>query len=287
MRRRTKAERVGVPNPGHAQAPQLSRHTVRGDMDRKHEQAPHEQDLTQQIVEEAERRVQRQAVPTPPRNTDGIIRANRAVFWLSRHWIAVLNAVIFLYLAGTILAPLLMHLGMPRFASALYAFYAPFCHQYPFRSFFLFGNSFIHPLHEPPDSVVAMNQLRTQIGNAEIGYKMALCQRDVAIYGAMLGVGLLYGPLSRKRQPRSLPLWVFFTFAVMPMLLDGGIQWLSYAVWQFYRPWMPQPFETIPALRALTGALFGIGVIAVGYPEMDKYFTDTIELLHAKYGWER
>jgi uncharacterized membrane protein len=256
-------------------------------MDPAEEQEPHDQDLTQQILEEAERRIQQKAQGAPPENTDAILRANKAVFWMSRHWVGLLNTIVFLYTGGAILAPVLMHVGLPRLASVLYIFYAPFCHQYPFRSWFLFGESFIHPLREPPLSVAAMNALHSVVGDPDMGYKMALCQRDIAIYGAMWGAGLVYGWLPRARRPKTLPLWTFFIFAVMPMLIDGGVQWIAYAVWQLQRNWMPEPFETIPALRALTGALFGIGIAAVGYPELDKYFSETVETLHLRYGWKR
>lgn len=254
-------------------------------METGRQETSQDENLTQQIVEEAERRIQQRAAP-PPEHTDDLMRANRVVYWLSRHWIALLNVIIFLYLAGTALAPLFMHLGMPRAARIGYAVYAPFCHQYPFRSFFLFGDSAVHPLREPPTSVVVMNQLRSEVGSPETGYKLALCQRDIAIYIGMLVTGLLYGPIARRWKVKSLPLWLFFVFGFMPVLLDGGIQWLSYAVWQFYRPWMSQPFETIPAMRVLTGALFGIGVIGIGYPEMDAYFKDTVKTLSARYGWK-
>jgi uncharacterized membrane protein len=256
-------------------------------MDPEHEQKPHDEELTEQILKEAERRVQQKEQGAPPQNTDAILRANKAVFWLSRHWIGMLNTIIFLYTGGAILAPALAYLGWPRLASALYAFYSPFCHQYPFRSWFVFGERFVYPLSEAPLSVAAMSAAHSFIGNAEMGYKMALCQRDMAIYGAMLGAGLIYGLLPQGRRPKSLPLWIFFVFAFVPMLLDGGIQWLAYAAWQLLPGLMAEPFETVPAMRALTGILFGLGITAIGYPEMEKYFTETIETLHLRYGWKR
>ena len=256
-------------------------------MDPEDEQQPRDEDLTDQIIKEAERRVQQKGNVPAPEGTESIMRANKAVFWLSRHWVGMLNTIIFLYTGGAILAPALAYLGLPRLASLLYAFYAPFCQQSPFRSWFVFGESFIHPLQEPPLSVAAMNATYGFIGNADVGYKMALCQRDIAIYGAMFVAGIIYGWIPRKKRPDTLPLWIFFVFAFVPMLLDGGIQWLSYAVWQLQPGLMAEPFETIPAMRALTGILFGLGIIAIGYPELDKYFTDTIETLHHRYGWER
>ncbi len=256
-------------------------------MDPEQEQQPDDEELTEQILKEAERRVQQREQDAPPGNTDAIVRANKAVFWMSRHWVGWLNAIVFLYTGGAILAPALAYLGLPRLASALYAFYSPFCHQYPFRSWFVFGERLVYPLREAPLSLAAMSATHSFIGNAEVGFKMALCQRDIAIYGAMLGGGIVYGLIPQGKRPKTLPLWIFFVFAFVPMLIDGGVQWLAYAVWQFVPGVMPEPFETIPAMRALTGLLFGLGIAGVGYPELDKYFTETLEMLHARYGWKR
>ncbi len=211
-------------------------------------------------------------------------RLNRGVYWLANHWVGVINAVILLYVGGAILAPVLMHIGAQGIARALYAFYKPFCHQYPFRSWFLYGDTFARPLHEPI-SLLEMNALSQFTGSPEVGYKMALCERCVATYGMMFIAGVAYGLLRKTVRIRPLPLWLYFVFGVMPMMLDGGVQWLSYAVWQFLPALLAQPFETIPAMRALTGSLFGLGVIGVGYPYLAEYFDDVLVTLHQKYEW--
>ncbi len=90
----------------------------------------------------------------------------------------------------------------------------------------------------------------------------------------MLVAGLVYAPLRKIVKLPALPMWLYFAFGVMPMMLDGGIQWISYALWQFFPGLLAEPFETIPAMRTLTGALFGLGVIAVGYPYLAEYFDD-------------
>lgn len=249
-----------------------------------------------EVLREAERRIEaRRGTSGGPKADavamrDGVAgrsfatRANRAVYFLARHWIALFNAAILLYLGGAILAPVAMHLGRPGVANVLYTLYGPFCHQYPFRSFFLFGDAATEPLREPV-SVLAMAELSHFVGDPQVGYKIALCQRDVAIYAAMLAAGIIYGPLRRRVRIPALPLWLFFLFGALPMFLDGGIQWLSYAVWQFIPALLAQPFETIPAMRVLTGALFGLGVTAVGYPTLAEYFDDTRATLERKYGW--
>jgi len=235
------------------------------------------------IVREAESRIQaRHAAASPAR--DAATRLNRGVLFLASHWIALFNLLMVVHLAGAVLAPVAMHLGLTRIGGALYALYGPFCHQYPFRSWFLFGEAAAYPLREPV-SVLEMSELGHFVGNPEVGYKMALCQRDIAIYAAMLLAGLIYGPLRKRVRIPPLPLWLTFVFGILPMFLDGGVQWLSYALWQFIPALLSQPFETIPAMRTLTGALFGLGVTAVGYPTLAIYFDDIRATLKKKYGW--
>jgi len=240
---------------------------------------------TEEIIQEAQQRIaghpaeqQRQSRRTT------VLRLNRGVFWLANHWVGLFTVLILLYLGGTFLAPVLMHAGAERAAGAIYAFYKPFCHQYPFRSWFLYGDTLAHPLREPV-SILKMNALSSYVGSADAGYKVALCQRDVAIYGMMAIAGMVYGVVRRFTKVPPMPLWLYFTFGIVPMMLDGGIQWISYAVWQFLPGLLDQPFETIPALRTLTGALFGFGVIGVGYPYLGEYFDDVRSTLHKKYGW--
>ena len=237
------------------------------------------------IVAEAQRRLEDHGrhIP-PPGRQPWAVRLNRAVFWLAKHWLVAFSALIALYLLGAILPAVLMRLGAARAASILYALYSPFCHQYPFRSWFLFGSRAAYPLQAPVE-VLEMNALRTFVGDPHTGYKIALCQRDIALYGAMLLYGIIFGVLPRRERVRPLPGWLFFVFCVLPIALDGGVQWLSYAVWQFFPALLSAPFETIPLLRTLTGALFGAGITAVAYPYLRDYFAEVRAALREKYGW--
>lgn len=240
---------------------------------------------TDEILAEARRRIETRDPPASPERQRTLAETlNRGVYWLAQHWIGFINGLILLYVGGTFLAPVLFKIGMPALARALHIFYGPFCHQYPFRSWFLFGPQAARPLQEAIP-LQAMNELGNVVGNPEIGYKTALCQRDVAIYGMMWLTGVIYKPLSKRIKIPPMPFWLFFLFGIMPMMLDGGIQWISYAIWQFIPGILEQPFETLPLMRTLTGALFGLGVIAVIYPYMDEYFEEVRTTLEAKYKW--
>ena len=244
-----------------------------------------QQPTTDEILKEAQRRIHtRQHKTITPRNRKAAVDANRAVFWLSKHWLALFNVLVGLFVGGALIAPILIHLGVTRIANLLYAFYDPFCHQYTFRSWFLYGDAFAYPLTEPI-SIIQMAEQTHVIGDPQVGYKMALCQRDMAIYSFMLLSGILFGLLRRKKKIPPLPLWLYFVFGIMPMMLDGGVQWLSYFVWVIFPAFLSQPFETIPLMRVLTGGLFGLGVIAVTYPQIDEYFQEINQTLKEKFDW--
>jgi len=234
------------------------------------------------ILNEAQRRLQERGQQEIPARQAWVDRLNRGVFWLARHWLAVFNALTGLFVGGALLPPVLLKLGLPGAADLLYAIYRPLCHQYPFRSWFLFGPQFAYPL-TAPIHVGEMNTLRSFIGDAHIGYKTALCQRDIAIYGCMLLAGLVYAVLRRRKTIQPWPMWAYFAFGIVPMMLDGGIQWISYAAWVFFPAFIRMPFETTPLMRALTGALFGLGIVAAAYPYLNEYFEDVHRVLQQKY----
>jgi hypothetical protein len=111
---------------------------------------------------------------------------------LSRHWLLILNAGYGLFIGVTAVAPLLLILGLEGPAWLLYRAYALNCHQLPQRSYSLFG---LHGIDTySPEEVLAWganpNDLRSFVGNAEIGFKMAMAHRTVAIFTAIFLTGL-------------------------------------------------------------------------------------------------
>ncbi len=235
------------------------------------------------ILSEAQRRIQeRMQQEIPPQQRALVDTLNRFIFWLARHWLAVFNTLTGIFLGGAMLPPFFMQMGMTQVAHLLYAIYAPLCHQYPFRSWFLFGPQIAYPLTHPVH-VAEMNKLSDFIGDAHTGYKMALCQRDIAIYGCILLAGLVFALLRRRKSIQPWAMWQYFTFGILPMMLDGGIQWVSYLAWVILPGLIPTPFETTPIMRAITGALFGLGIIATAYPYLNEYFEDVYHTLGRKY----
>ena len=72
-------------------------------------------------------------------------RMNR---FASRHWFLLFSLAMGIYAGLPFLAPVFMHVGWSSAGNAIYSIYAWLCHQYPQRSFFLFGPRFTYSLVE-------------------------------------------------------------------------------------------------------------------------------------------
>ena len=182
----------------------------------------------------------------------------RAIDWGVRHWLLFVNLAFLFYVVFAVLAPVFMHLGWERLGKGLYLAYRPFCHQLPERSFFLFGQKWAYTLNElyshglSPTS--SMWQRRLYVGSPEVGYKMAFCQRDLAIYGTFALGGMIYG--ATRRYWRPLP-WRWYLLSLAPLALDGLTQLFGMRV-------------SSPLLRVITGSLSAWTTIWALYPRVDE-----------------
>ena len=214
------------------------------------------------------------------------IALNRVLLGFARHWLAIFNVVVFLYVALPFGAPVLMKIGAERPARMIYTLYSPLCHQLAYRSWFLFGEQPVYPAERaglPLHSYEEISGLpasdlyaaRAFLGNETVGYKVALCERDVAIYGGILLAGLLFGLLRRRLRP--LPILAWFLLGILPLALDGGSQLLGLI------PALGLPMrESTPFLRTLTGALFGLMNVWLAYPYVEESMRDTQAIVAAK-----
>jgi uncharacterized membrane protein len=212
--------------------------------------------------------------------------ADRFVLWLSRRWLQVVNVLALVYVGLPLLAPLLMHLGVEWASRLIHAVYKPLCHQLPQRSFFLFGPQATYRYGDLAARVGAQITdapwSGTFVGDPEIGYKTALCQRDMAIYGTILVAGLVFGALRARRRVRPMPIWAYIAFGVLPMLIDGGYQWVSYAAAALVPRLGVLPHETTPVFRVVTGSLFGLSTVWLAYPHVEDTMREVRESLEGK-----
>jgi len=182
---------------------------------------------------------------------DGLITA------IARHWVAIFNTGWAIYLLLPIAAPILLGMGWFTPARVIYGLYSFTCHQLPDHSYFLFGPDPVPLIPEleaggMPSELDVLRR-RQFIGNPELGYKVAICERDVAIYGAVLVAGLAYALL--RRRVRQLPLWLYLLLLI-PIAVDGLTQLIGLR-------------ESTWELRTLTGALFGAASVWFAYPYVD------------------
>jgi uncharacterized membrane protein len=247
-----------------------------------------DQPTAAQVVEEVKRR-RRERQARPDENSRKLVlAADRFIFCLSKRWLAVFNTLAFLYVGLPFLAPTLMHLGAETAASLVYTIYSPLCHQLPQRSWFLFGPQIAYRLPElmalAPDEVVDAFS-NNFVGNEALGYKVAFCQRDVAIYGAIFLFGVLYGLLRRRWDIQPLPWWGYILLGLVPMGLDGGYQLLSYALPLVFPGISLEPYETTPLMRLITGTLFGGATVWLAYPYVQVSMEDVRASLERRFRW--
>jgi uncharacterized membrane protein len=169
-----------------------------------------------------------------------------------RHWLLAVNLACGVFIVGALAAPVLALLSWHAAADALYAAYHLACHQWAFRSFFLFG----------PQAVYAEQQLAdlgvdpfSFAGSQSQGWKMAFCERDLAIYVGLLVAGLVY---ARQRNLRPAG-FALYGLLILPMALDGFTQLFG---------WRESTWD----LRVVTGLLFGLASGWFVMPRLDASF---------------
>ncbi len=260
--------------------------------------------------------------PSPaPKQSLGL-RLNILTLRFARHWLRY--ALIFLGLYATLpfVAPTLMKLGLEGPARVLYMAYSPFCHQFAFRSFFLFGEQPAYPRaitgtsETPFESVIANDPIfyshyaywfraynseveppanfpeqaemvqftpwyqfasRDFVGNDQVGYKVSLCERDVAIYLMMFLGGFLYSRPFVRRRLRPVPLLLYIFLGLGPIGIDGVSQLLGYPPFNLW-----EARETLPIFRVLTGAVFGFMTAWLVFPHFDISMRETREEIELK-----
>lgn len=191
------------------------------------------------------------------------------VLRLSRHWIAVFVLALGLFVALPVAAPVLAAGGYDRAAGVIYFAYRATCHQLPHHSWFLFGPQWAYDWAQvqpytgvgPEQPLLSFhNPLRTP----ELGYQVAFCQRDTAIWWSMFLTTLVLAAVMRRRTVSPLP-FRFYAIALIPIAVDGVTQLLGFR-------------ESTPLLRTLTGALFGMATALLIIPYLDLGFRDVEEL---------
>ncbi|MGH2561240.1 MAG: DUF2085 domain-containing protein [Thermomicrobiales bacterium] len=162
--------------------------------------------------------------------SDGTARVARVVdvvvAGFVRHWLLAVNTIMAGYVGLAALAPILRAAGYDVLARPIYAVYSLICHQRPGRSFHLQDE------------------------------QMAFCERDTAIFAAVIAGGLVFALLRSRLGP--LAVWGLVALS-LPMAVDGLTQLVGLR-------------ESAWELRVLTGSLFGVGVVWFVFPHLERGF---------------
>ena len=227
-----------------------------------------------------------------------VTTGDRISFWIAKKYLLILNLFMLIYAGLPFLAPTLMKLGAETPANLIYRMYKPLCHQFGFRSFFLYGEQPFYPLAEAGmtgyktfEEVSGIPNLddpysftrfeaRNYIGNETVGFKVALCERDVAIYLAIMGFGVVYGLTGRRLKSLHWMLWLLI--GIGPIGLDGFSQLFSQFNWEWLNALVPYR-ESTPFLRVLTGALFGLATAWFAYPNIEDSMSETRQYYMKKF----
>lgn len=232
------------------------------------------------------------------------VRPNRIGNFFARRWLAIFNTFLAIYVALPILAPSMMLAGLRRPAELIYTVYSPTCHQMAHRSFFLGGEQYAYPLiaahtnltpfehyamhleqfrEVNPDAngwPVFFQLSREFVGTTQMGFKTAICQRDIGIFGFLLVGSVLYATVGRRLGVKWMPLWLFVIIGMGPIALDGFSQLFGYPFHACGDPaynlrcpeFLARLFqlrESPPALRFGTGAWFGFCLAWLAIPYLD------------------
>jgi len=197
--------------------------------------------------------------------SENVYTRGRNHSFLQKNMALMITLLLFCYLLFPILAPMLMNIGLDQPGGTIYRLYSPLCHQLAYRSWFLFGMQPYYPLAENNYShLISYEQAfgqpasdfdtaRRIIGNETYGYKIALCQRDVAIYGSLFLFGVIFLITGKKIHKIHLIIWL--VLGVVPLGLDGFTQWINFL--PDLSPGFAIVRESTPCLRSITGVTFG------------------------------
>lgn len=236
-----------------------------------------------------------------------VVALDKGILWFTRRWLIVIAILAGLYSGVPFLAPVAMHLGWTGAANVIYTVYRPVCHQFAFRSWFLYGEQSVYPrekaglaniesFEEAASQEAFFNGIDLSVldtdliiaaknfaGSPTMGWKVAFCERDVAIYASIALFGLFFFVASRLGiEIPKLPFWAYILIAIAPIGLDGFSQYFANPPFNGFGLALYPARESTPFLRALTGSLFGIGNAWLAFPYIEESMAETREMLVSK-----
>jgi uncharacterized membrane protein len=200
--------------------------------------------------------------PALDRFARAVTEAARGV---ARHWLLLALVACGAYIGLAVAAPVLAMTGHGRAAGWIYFVYRAACHQLPHRSWFIGGSAATHNWatvraylglgqHE------LLGAFHHPIDDPVLGYQLALCERDMATFGALWLAMLGFAFARRRWSVPALPIRLY-GLSLVPIAVDGLTQLVGLR-------------ESTPLLRTITGGLFGLATAWLVLPQLDAGFRE-------------
>lgn len=193
----------------------------------------------------------------------------------------VIVGLVWLYVLLPFSAPFAYSFGSEDLGWKINQFYEQFCHQRVERSIFLFGQektltfytvnelkeAQAIPLENPNPEPFQWPEYfgHDYVGNHEIGWKVPLCIRDIALYGSLAIMGTIIIMRARKGKKLWKVSKEMLAILLLPMIIDG----LSLTVISVFK------IESVPGWyissnlkRVITGVMFGSGAALLLIPPL-------------------
>lgn len=246
-------------------------------------------------------------------------RLNLWMLQFARNWLKIIMVILGIYVTMPWVAPTLAKLGLDSAANAIYTFYSPFCHQFAFRSIFLYGEQPVYPrgaadtnwkpfeeyavesdafIHEyqywytfyrqgnnpaPPtiDDLQEFSVAQQIAARHFIGDETVGYKTTLCARDVAIYTMIFVGGLIYWRfRWRIRPLpFLLYVFVGLGPIGLDGFSQLL-----SYPPfefWAVR--ETEPIFRLVTGGIFGLMSAWLGFPYIERSMQDTVEQIELKF----
>ncbi len=241
----------------------------------------------------------------------------------ARNWLRFVLVILAIYISLPWLAPTLAKLGLPGPADFIYTIYSPFCHQFAFRSPFLYGEQMFYPRETGGTEYVPFEQYAAASDTFLEQYRhwstfyygnrpappatveglgvFSVAQQFAARH--FIGDEIMGYKTSLCARDLAIYTMIFvagliyrrFRWRIRPVpfwlyLLAGlgpiGLDGFSQLL--SYPPFEFWPVrETAPLFRLVTGGLFGLMSAWLGFPYIERSMQDIVDLLESRLAGRR
>lgn len=240
------------------------------------------------------------------------VRLNRWLYWGAKRWLTITLVILGIFVSLPFAAPTFMHLGWESAGNAVYTMYKPFCHQFGFRSFFMYGEQSVYPRANTGTELVSFEEAIEQTQPPEFAGISNLYAEKTYTIDATTGEVIIdvydWGKLQLAARAfvgndtmgykvtvceRDISIYLaLFTGGILYAIFRRRIRPVPLWLWFLlglgpigidgfsqllsYPPIALWPVrETLPFFRVLTGATFGFMNAWLGFPYLELSFEDT------------